>query len=83
MFPNNTFQYDFLDQDFNSQYTANEKRSLIFTVFSSLTIAIACLGLLGSRNVYYGAAHKGNWCPQGNWCERKQPGSVSFQSSSC
>lgn len=46
-FPNHTFQYDFLDQDFNSQYTADEKRSLIFTVFSSLTIAIACLGLLG------------------------------------
>lgn len=47
MFSNHTFQYDFLDQDFNSQYTADEKRSLIFTVFSSLTIAIACLGLLG------------------------------------
>jgi putative ABC transport system permease protein len=47
MFPNHTFQYDFLDQDFNSQYTADEKRSLIFTVFSSLTIGIACLGLLG------------------------------------
>jgi putative ABC transport system permease protein len=47
LFPNNTFQFDFLDQDFNSQYTADEKRSLIFTVFSSLTIAIACLGLLG------------------------------------
>lgn len=47
LFPNNTFQYEFLDQDFNSQYTADEKRSLIFTVFSSLTIAIACLGLLG------------------------------------
>ncbi len=47
MFPNNTFQFEFLDQDFNSQYTADEKRSLIFTVFSSLTIAIACLGLLG------------------------------------
>jgi putative ABC transport system permease protein len=46
-FPNNAFQYDFLDQDFNSQYTADEKRSLIFTVFSSLTITIACLGLLG------------------------------------
>lgn len=47
LFPNNTFQFEFLDQDFNSQYTADEKRSLIFTVFSSLTIAIACLGLLG------------------------------------
>ncbi len=47
LFPNHTFQYNFLDQDFNSQYTADEKRSQIFTVFSSLTIAIACLGLLG------------------------------------
>jgi putative ABC transport system permease protein len=45
--PNNPFEYDFLDQDFNSQYKADEKRSLIFTVFSSLTIIIACLGLLG------------------------------------
>jgi putative ABC transport system permease protein len=32
---------------FNSQYKADEKRSQIFTVFSSLTIFIACLGLLG------------------------------------
>ena len=47
LFPNNTFQYEFLDQDFNSQYKADEKRSLIFTVFSSLTILIACLGLIG------------------------------------
>ena len=47
LFPNNTFQFEFLDQDFNSQYKADEKRSLIFTVFSSLTIFIACLGLIG------------------------------------
>jgi putative ABC transport system permease protein len=45
--PNNPFEYDFLDQDFNSQYKADEKRSFIFTVFSGLTIMIACLGLLG------------------------------------
>ncbi len=45
--PNHPFEYQFLDQDFDSQYTADEKRSQIFTVFSGLTIAIACLGLLG------------------------------------
>jgi putative ABC transport system permease protein len=45
--PNNPFEYDFLDQDFNSQYKADEKRSFIFTIFSGLTIIIACLGLLG------------------------------------
>lgn len=47
IFPTYTFEYDFLDADFNSQYKADEKRSLIFTVFSGMTIVIACLGLLG------------------------------------
>jgi putative ABC transport system permease protein len=47
IYPNNTFEYEFLDQDFNSQYKADEKRSMIFTLFSILTISIACLGLLG------------------------------------
>lgn len=41
------FEYMFLDQDFNSQYKSDEKRSQIFTVFSGLTLMIACLGLLG------------------------------------
>lgn len=47
VFPGRALEYEFLDQDFNSQYRADEKRSQIFTLFSSLTIAIACLGLLG------------------------------------
>jgi putative ABC transport system permease protein len=44
---NSPFEYTFLDQDFDSQYKADEKRSQIFTAFSGLTIIIACLGLLG------------------------------------
>lgn len=47
VYPNNPFEYNFLDQDFNSQYRSDEKRSQIFTAFSILTILIACLGLLG------------------------------------
>ncbi|MCZ8355194.1 MAG: ABC transporter permease [Cyclobacteriaceae bacterium] len=47
VYPDNPFEYQFLDQDFNSQYKADEKRSTIFTLFSTLTILIACLGLLG------------------------------------
>jgi putative ABC transport system permease protein len=47
IFPQFNFEYNFLDQDFNSQYKADEKRSQIFTAFSGLTITIACLGLLG------------------------------------
>ena len=41
------FQYTFLDQDFDSQYAADQKRGKIFTTFSILTIIITCLGLLG------------------------------------
>jgi putative ABC transport system permease protein len=47
IFPNSSLEYTFLDQDFNSQYKADEKRSQIFTAFSGLTVFIACLGLLG------------------------------------
>ena len=46
-FPELPFQYTFLDQDFDSQYAADQKRGKIFTAFSVLTIFITCLGLLG------------------------------------
>ncbi|MEP6724879.1 MAG: FtsX-like permease family protein, partial [Bacteroidota bacterium] len=45
--PDLPFQYTFLDQDFYSQYAADQKRGKIFTTFSILTIMITCLGLLG------------------------------------
>lgn len=37
----------FLDQHFYESYEADEKRSLVFTLFSGITIFIACIGLLG------------------------------------
>ncbi len=46
-FPSNPFEYVFLNENLDSQYKADEKRSQIFTAFSGLTIVIACLGLLG------------------------------------
>ena len=46
-FPELPFSYTFLDQDFNSQYAADQKRGKIFTAFSILTVMITCLGLLG------------------------------------
>jgi putative ABC transport system permease protein len=46
-FPQLPFEYKFLDQDFNSQYAADQKRGKIFLSFSLLTIIITCLGLLG------------------------------------
>ncbi|MEO5783154.1 MAG: ABC transporter permease [Ginsengibacter sp.] len=46
-FPQLPFEYKFLDEDFNSQYVADQKRGKIFAAFSVLTIIITCLGLLG------------------------------------
>jgi putative ABC transport system permease protein len=46
-FPQLPFEYKFLDEDFNSQYAADQKRGKIFASFSILTILITCLGLLG------------------------------------
>jgi putative ABC transport system permease protein len=46
-FPQLPFEYKFLDEDFNSQYAADQKRGKIFAAFSILTIIITFLGLLG------------------------------------
>lgn len=45
--PNQPFDYNFLDQEFEEQYRNDAKRGQIFTIFAILTMAIACLGLLG------------------------------------
>lgn len=47
VFPDLEFSYTFLDEDFNSQYAADQKRGTIYASFSMLTILITCLGLLG------------------------------------
>ena len=47
IFPQLPFEYKFLDEDFNSQYAADQKRGKIFASFSIFTILITCLGLLG------------------------------------
>lgn len=41
------FEYSFLDERFNNIYKADEKLGTIFTIFCSLAIFIACLGLFG------------------------------------
>ncbi|MGN6400678.1 MAG: ABC transporter permease [Flavisolibacter sp.] len=46
-FPGNTFEYFFLDDHFNEQYKADRRFGLVFTVFTSLAILVACLGLFG------------------------------------
>ncbi|MEI6049541.1 MAG: ABC transporter permease [Bacteroidota bacterium] len=47
MFPDQPFVYQYLTERFNGQFRADEKRGMIFTIFTILAILIACLGLFG------------------------------------
>jgi putative ABC transport system permease protein len=46
-FPGNTFEYFFLDDHFDEQYKADTRFGQVFTLFTSLAILVACLGLFG------------------------------------
>jgi putative ABC transport system permease protein len=46
-FPDQPYTYTYLADRFNRQFDADEKRGLIFTLFTLLAIFIACLGLFG------------------------------------
>jgi putative ABC transport system permease protein len=45
--PNNLFEYRFLDDVFNSQYSGDQRRGEIYKYFTFLAIFISCLGLFG------------------------------------
>jgi putative ABC transport system permease protein len=45
--PQRPFMYHFLDESFAAQYEADRNFQQLFTLFSILAIAIACLGLFG------------------------------------
>ena len=44
---NEPFQYNFLDENFDNLYKSDVKVGKLLTIFSSLAILIACLGLFG------------------------------------
>ncbi|MEP6846194.1 MAG: FtsX-like permease family protein, partial [Panacibacter sp.] len=46
-FPGNLFDYYFLDEKFNEQYSNDQLFGNVFAIFSGIAIFIACLGLLG------------------------------------
>ncbi len=47
LFPEDIFNYFFLDEDFNRQYASDEQLAESFNIFTILGIIIACLGLTG------------------------------------
>ncbi|HEX6982447.1 MAG TPA: ABC transporter permease [Balneolaceae bacterium] len=46
-FPDYSFEYFFLDQDFAQEYASEHRLARIFGLFTGIAILIACLGLLG------------------------------------
>jgi putative ABC transport system permease protein len=47
VFPGHTFDYFFLDTDYDNQYAAEARLTQIFGAFAVLAIIVACLGLFG------------------------------------
>jgi putative ABC transport system permease protein len=45
--PGQPFNYSFMEESFNNTYKAERRLGSIFTVFTTLSILIACLGLFG------------------------------------
>ena len=46
-FPDDPFNYSFLDESFNEQYKADTRFGAVFGLFATIAILIACFGLLG------------------------------------
>ncbi len=47
LFPSSPFEHFFLDDYFDEQYQADQQFGQVFSLFTGLTIFVACLGLLG------------------------------------
>jgi len=45
--PEWAFTYKFADENFDEMYRSEERLSVLFTIFTGLAIAVACLGLFG------------------------------------
>jgi ABC-type antimicrobial peptide transport system permease subunit len=47
VYPESPFTYNFVDQDLNRMYLAEQRMGQLFNVFSLLSVVISCLGLFG------------------------------------
>lgn len=47
LFPEEYFQYEFLDQHLENLYESEQRQLVLFRIFSGISIFIGCLGLLG------------------------------------
>ncbi len=50
--PSYPFEYSFLDEDFNSMFERENTMTKVYTLFSLISVSIACLGLLGLASFF-------------------------------
>ncbi len=46
------FEYSFMDEDFNKMFERERTTATVYTIFSFISISIACLGLLGLASFF-------------------------------
>lgn len=46
------FEYSFMDEDFNRMFERERTMAMVYTIFSAISISIACLGLLGLASFF-------------------------------
>lgn len=46
-YPEQPFEYSFLDENFNRMYRAEQRTAILFNLFAGIAIFLSCLGLLG------------------------------------
>ena len=50
--PSYPFEYSFLDEDFNRMFERENTMTKVYTIFSMISVSIACLGLLGLASFF-------------------------------
>ena len=50
--PSYPFEYSFLDEDFNKMFERENTMTKVYTMFSLISVSIACLGLLGLASFF-------------------------------
>jgi len=77
IFPGYPFEYFFLDSNFEKEYQSEDRVGRMFTVFTLLGVAIACLGLFGLVSFTTEQKNQGNRCQEsdGSHCWRDRSSS--------
>lgn len=52
------FEYSFLEENINSQYTSENKMGLVFGLFAGIAIIISCMGLFGLASLNFAQRKK-------------------------